>query len=521
MAWRQEWNPFEGSIKTSNNFKQWRNEKQWPADLDPAQKAFMLHLKHILPNTKYGNMLSPWLYRQWKQGNIPISPHAEEGINGWVAGEREIQRLQAEGIEPDYDADLRTPQYRLNELMENRDEGREHIDQENRSYYSTGDGRQGFMLKGWPTEDSEDLEAEMPHSSVHAAIPQIIDAMKKAKRKGNELNPMQFVNPQNLHAVIEADQAAQRKNAGKVIHQFDNGWSVRQLMNADEATDEGKRMDNCVGDYGDELWDPHPTRGSTGTIIYSLRDPKNKPHVTWEYSPENWEGNQPKGPFTLNSIYGKGNSAPKPAYKAALKEFHESLPLEQRPISRNFDEEPLTSWHQIGGGEPRSDEYGRLTQPSYDWNSVVRSLWNKGPTGRTRRPNFNPEAVQRVLQADNGSLHSAVNTHVSELNKTLETLKAENNPAYEQTLTGPWAQTLKTLQEGNPSPGSGPYNLLRHYGWTEMRPHIGQNGKYCECGWGKLRPAWDPEWENHTNWEEDPFKPLDALSSHLAGVYSD
>ena len=37
-----------------------------------------------------------------------------------------------------------------------------------------------------------------------------------------------------------------RKKYGRVVHQFDDGWTVRQLQNGEEAKLEGDDMGHCV-----------------------------------------------------------------------------------------------------------------------------------------------------------------------------------------------------------------------------------------------------------------------------------
>ncbi len=62
----------------------------------------------------------------------------------------------------------------------------------------------------------------------------------------------------------------------QIVKDFGNGWTVKKL--APESLEyEGQEMGHCVGGYCDIV-----TQG--GSIIYSLRDPKNKPHVTIEVS---------------------------------------------------------------------------------------------------------------------------------------------------------------------------------------------------------------------------------------------
>lgn len=74
----------------------------------------------------------------------------------------------------------------------------------------------------------------------------------------------------------EADEGIRQE--GQVLWASDNGWTVRQLTNAAECENEGNAMGHCVGGYG-------PAVEAGRTQIYSLRDPKGDPHVTFEIEP--------------------------------------------------------------------------------------------------------------------------------------------------------------------------------------------------------------------------------------------
>jgi hypothetical protein len=84
------------------------------------------------------------------------------------------------------------------------------------------------------------------------------------------------------------------------------GWTVQKVMSKNDLQTEGSEemMDHCVGSYCEDV--EHGL-----SIIYSLRDPSNSPHVTMETDDY---GN-------IKQIQGKSNSTPKPGYQEMIKEW--------------------------------------------------------------------------------------------------------------------------------------------------------------------------------------------------------
>jgi len=75
----------------------------------------------------------------------------------------------------------------------------------------------------------------------------------------------------------------------QVVKDFGNGWTIKRLHH-DSLEYEGVEMGHCVGGYCAPV-----ERGDVH--IYSLRDPKNKPHVTIEVSGQ-WNEDQSVAPMT-------------------------------------------------------------------------------------------------------------------------------------------------------------------------------------------------------------------------------
>jgi len=82
------------------------------------------------------------------------------------------------------------------------------------------------------------------------------------------------------------------------------GWTVQKVMSENDLTAEGNKMDHCVGSYCEDV------QGGF-SVIYSLRDPNNQPHITMDTDDF---GN-------IKQIQGKSNSTPKDEYKAKIKEW--------------------------------------------------------------------------------------------------------------------------------------------------------------------------------------------------------
>lgn len=85
---------------------------------------------------------------------------------------------------------------------------------------------------------------------------------------------------------------------------FPSGYKIVEVPSKDLET-EGKKMGHCVGGYCDVV-------ESGETIIYSLRDKKNEPHVTFE-----WDLNFGR----FEQIQGKENKDPVKKYHPFIRDF--------------------------------------------------------------------------------------------------------------------------------------------------------------------------------------------------------
>lgn len=77
---------------------------------------------------------------------------------------------------------------------------------------------------------------------------------------------------------------------GEVVWRFDNGYTVQRLRTPSQLCEEGDVMQHCVGGGS---YDEQVAKG--GVEIYSLRGPKDHPHVTMEWKPKTQRWVQVKG----------------------------------------------------------------------------------------------------------------------------------------------------------------------------------------------------------------------------------
>lgn len=113
-----------------------------------------------------------------------------------------------------------------------------------------------------------------------------------------------------IPAVLEALESFRLEQRGeipqgKIVYQFDDGWTVQRLVDPEQLGAEGEVMQHCVGEYC-------PQVAAGETIIYSLRDPKGRPHVTMETR---------EGFGRFLQVQGKQNRKPIEEYLERVKQF--------------------------------------------------------------------------------------------------------------------------------------------------------------------------------------------------------
>lgn len=442
--------------------KTWRNERTWEG-WHPQQKATMRLLKSTLPNTKYGNSLAPWLQKMMNKGHVRQKDmwdeYGESMPEAWMNWEKTDPPI--EGEEQEFGA----PGSNL--------------------VYPTRWG-----IPGWRLHDSD--PDYVP--DFEDIVMDLIERQKELKRTGVEINPMDYGDPQSLLKALEGNrtQMLRERGQGKLVHELPGGWTVRKLVKPQDFQYEGNAMDHCVADYAD---DPD-YRGK----VYSLRDKKGRPHVTWFYD---------KGENEMNEIYGKGDSEPKSEYKDRVRQWVESLP--KRPPAEDVDVPTIRHHSVLEQGEtPYYDEYGRQAEPQYEWGDLVTSAFTHPPgvaAVQDEQRGFYPENIEAVQNA-------AKNTNQTwDLERAAQGLATQNRQAIrrlrlppdieQQVLQSPWQHTLEAFT-GEPTDWPTPSEQNRAWNVQSKvaaTTHIGIDGKQCHCPYGENRPVWTPEWDQHTNWD--------------------
>ena len=94
---------------------------------------------------------------------------------------------------------------------------------------------------------------------------------------------------------------------GEVVYEFADGWTIQRLTTQDQFWNESQAMGHCVGKRDETGCYYYPAElAGIEFDIYSLREPKGKPHATIEVTnPTEAE---------IQQIRGKGNAQPKHEY---------------------------------------------------------------------------------------------------------------------------------------------------------------------------------------------------------------
>lgn len=146
-----------------------------------------------------------------------------------------------------------------------------------------------FMVLDWAIENKPDLMSF-----------NFEQAFDQQKRWLERLRKQGVVRPQPI-------------DLDRVLYRCANGYFL-YLLKASDLTFEGSVMGHCVGmgHYKTKL-------DNKRAIIISLRDDKNRPHVTIEVSLMKGPDGRMRG--TVLQQQGKGNLDPSKKYHAALREF--------------------------------------------------------------------------------------------------------------------------------------------------------------------------------------------------------
>lgn len=240
------------------------------------------------------------------------------------------------------------------------------------------------------------------------------------------------------HAKLEALQG------GKVVHSYPDKWTVRQLSTPEELQAEGDAMGHCVGGAG---YDHAVANGNS--LIYSLRDPQGRPHVTTEMTPTKYQWTDSFGrpqrtdqkhyvnnelstqPIPQNGeivqIQGKSNEPPIPEYQARMKDWFATFPEEERPrwgegnVPDNARALLDPEGGEYGGYGPHGD-YG-VAGPVPDYPSILNSLIEG--RGGYRNPQYEFDQGEGVYQ------YALKNRQIPQFGSALENFAQEQQDNFD------------------------------------------------------------------------------------------
>lgn len=147
-------------------------------------------------------------------------------------------------------------------------------------------------------------------------LPSLLDYFKAERPDLSKLTiPEAFEKSHVWHQRFKGkEDSAGAYATNKVVKRWDDGFTMVQLS-PEDCQVEGDLMGHCVGDYADDV-------ANGNTEIYSLRDPKNRPHVTIEVVPKMvWGKNHKELQYTVEQIQGKENKEPVAKYHRYIDEW--------------------------------------------------------------------------------------------------------------------------------------------------------------------------------------------------------
>lgn len=112
------------------------------------------------------------------------------------------------------------------------------------------------------------------------------EALTLRKQRGEEARIMKLQATTVFTEAKEYRLTKKALEAGEVVYRFEDGWSIRRIQNADEASLEGEMLGHCIRQYATQI-------EAGNSHNYSLRDNKGMAHLTLEIKHKE----QPRPPF--------------------------------------------------------------------------------------------------------------------------------------------------------------------------------------------------------------------------------
>ena len=279
--------------------------------------------------------LTPWLIKQFKDGNIGLS-----GEEVWVKSDSgDTQTVSVEEAEQVF-----------NKFA---------------VWYNATDSphRQGRNIQEMSLEDVNTAAAQ------HHAWVQEQETERERREKLEETF-------QNL------DQ--------EVVYRWPDGWTVKRLNTSDDLRYEGDAMGHCIGNDDQ----PYCDALENGDIeAYSLRDPSGIPHATWHYNPDGslaqlqgTSGHTPKEEYQQRFIqWSEEEGKPTDAVgDANLYDEDYVLPIMHvnsvLDILGDYSYESLRDWAIDHGANfnPNAD-YSENIEVDIYWDLIVKELIESHP----------------------------------------------------------------------------------------------------------------------------------------------
>lgn len=227
----------------------------------PEGEAFIMMLGGFYP--KASDQVASWLARQWKEGNVQLSPGIEQMHRQgqhWFGGEQPWEVTQSRYL--------------------------------------------------WPSDTMEKAlrgeEVEPVQQGMLEKIPTMLQHLKD-KGSGIDLNNTSY---EDLIPIFDEWQSQTRRDpeAGKVVMSYPDGHTMREVR-PKECPEEGQRMKNCAATFTDRI--------NKGTHRFmSLRDPQNESVANLVLTNRG----------EIEDIKGKANSPLNPQYMPHVSQFLQTLP---------------------------------------------------------------------------------------------------------------------------------------------------------------------------------------------------
>ncbi len=157
------------------------------------------------------------------------------------------------------------------------------------------------------------------------------------------------------------------------------GWTIQEVKSENDLLVEGNLMKNCIGDYCDQV-------ESGESIIFSLRDPTNKPHVSIEFDST--------GKY-VEQIQGNSNQEPDVKYKKMIKTWTGNRPGDiysgeeenVTDIGYSEDTEDINNRLEAIISGPQGNEYGFKLDIDININAFERIIYldKRSKTGYSSR----------------------------------------------------------------------------------------------------------------------------------------